>query len=84
MITEQEYQSLKQVLGGRYTRDVLAILSRKNITNQNGEPHNPKYIRMVFQGIRENLDIEQALLELAEEKTTLLQYQKDIKENLFN
>ena len=58
MITEEEQKLLRQLFGGHYSRDVLKILHHQKIVNRNGEPHNPQYVRMVFQGIRKNIDIE--------------------------
>ena len=76
MITGSEQKQLKALFQGRYTEGVLKILSNKNICNRNGEPHNAKYIRMVFQGIRNNADIESAIWELATIRKKELEYQK--------
>ena len=76
MITGSEQKQLKALFQGRYTEDVLKILSNKDICNRNGEPHNAKYIRMVFQGIRKNADIESAIWELATIRKKELEYQK--------
>ena len=76
MITGSEQKKLKALFQGRYTEGVLKILSNKNICNRNGEPHNAKYIRMVFQGIRKNADIESAIWELATIRKKELEYQK--------
>ncbi|MGB1284531.1 MAG: hypothetical protein ACPG44_08710 [Polaribacter sp.] len=76
MITGSEQKQLKALFQGRYTEGVLKILSNKNICNRNGDPHNAKYIRMVFQGIRKNVDIESAIWELATIRKKELEYQK--------
>ena len=76
MITESEQKQLKTLFQGRYTESVLKILSRKNIYNRNGQPHNAKYIRMVFQGVRKNADIESAIWELATIRKKELEYQE--------
>ncbi|MGB0879505.1 MAG: hypothetical protein ACPGTO_02960 [Polaribacter sp.] len=76
MITGSEQKQLKALFQGRYTEGVLKILSNKNICNRNGDPHNAKYIRMVFQGIRKNADIESAIWELATIRKKELEYQK--------
>jgi len=85
MITESERKQLKALFQGRYTEDVLKILAKKSICNRNGEPHNAKYIRMVFQGVRKNVDIESAIWELATLRKKELEYQKTQKTQiLFN
>lgn len=76
MITEKERNLLKILLQGHYAEDVLNILTEKNIFNRNGKRHNVRYIRMVFQGIRKNADIEAAILYLASIRKKEIQYQK--------
>lgn len=79
MITELEQKELKILFQGHYTEDVLKILSVLKVLNRNGKPHNAKYIRMVFQGIRQNVDIESAIWHLAairKKKLALHQFKK--------
>ena len=59
MITEIERKELRQLFQGYYADDVLQILKEKEITNRNGNSHSIPYIRMVFQGVRNNADIEE-------------------------
>ena len=68
MITEIERKELRQLFQGYYADDVLEILKEKKVTNRNGKPHNIQYIRMVFQGVRKNQDIEAAIWQLASER----------------
>lgn len=84
MITELERTQLKELFQGHYADDVLKILSQKMVLNRNGEPHNAKYIRMVFQGIRKNSDIEAAIWQLASEKKQYLEQQKIRKQNILD
>ena len=65
MITEEEQKKLKILFQGHYTEGVLKILNTLRIHNRNGQPHNAQYVRMVFQGIRKNADIEAAIWKLA-------------------
>jgi len=82
MITELEQKELKLLFQGRYTEDVLKILSEREICNRNGEPHNAKYVRMVFQGIRRNADIESAIWHLAAQRKREMKYQQQKKQNI--
>ena len=84
MITELEQKKLKILFQGHYTEDVLKILNSQQILNRNGQPHNPQYIRMVFQGIRKNADIESAIWQLATKRKQELEWQELQKRKLFN
>ncbi len=68
MITEIERKELREIFQGHYAEDVLNILKEKKITNRNGKSYNIQYIRMIFQGVRKNLDIEAAIWQLARER----------------
>ena len=76
MITEIERKELRQLFQGYYADDVLEILKEKKITNRNGDPHSLPYIRMVFQGVRNNLDIETAIWQLASERKREIEQRK--------
>lgn len=84
MITEIEQKKLRALFRGHYAEDVLKILNSKHILNRNGEPHNSQYIRMVFQGIRNNADIEAAIWQLATKRKQELEWQESQKRKLFN
>lgn len=84
MITELEQKKLRTLFRGHYTEDVLIILNNKHILNRNKEPHNSQYVRMVFQGIRNNTDIEAAIWQLAAKRKQELDRQESQKKNLFN
>lgn len=84
MITELEQKKLKALFQSHYTEEVLKILSERKICNRNGEPHNAKYIRMVFQGVRQNSNIESAIWQVATNKKQKLELQKSLKQKIFN
>lgn len=84
MITEEEREQLKKLFQGRYANDVLNILSRQMVLNRNGEPHNAQYVRMVFQGIRKNKDIEAAIWQLAVKKKQNKELEKIRKASVLN
>ena len=76
MITEIERKELRQLFQGYYADDVFEILKEKKITNRNGKAHSIPYIRMVFQGVRNNLDIEAAIWQLASERKKEIEQRK--------
>jgi hypothetical protein len=84
MITELEQKQLRDLFQGHYTEGVLKILNSKHIRNRNGVPHNAQYVRMVFQGIRNNQDIEAAIWQLAYERKQELEFKKLQKQKIFN
>jgi len=74
MIRKEQRERLKQVLGYHYTRGVLKILKEKQVTSRSGKPYGSSMIRNVFNGLNENEDIENAIIEL------FIQTQENIKE----
>jgi hypothetical protein len=84
MITELERVQLKELFGGRYAEEIQKILSLRMVLNRNGEPHSLQYIRMVFQGVRNNPDIESAIWQLAITKKKALDLQKTQKKNILD
>lgn len=84
MITELEQKQLKSLFKGHYANAVLGILNNQHIHNRNGQPHNVRYIRMVFQRIRKNSDIEAAIWQLATQRKQQLENQKLQKQNILN
>ena len=82
MITEIERKELRQLFQGYYADDVLEILKENKVTNRNGRSHSIPYIRMVFQGVRNNADIEAAIWQLASERKQEIEEQKLRKERI--
>ena len=74
MIGKIQRKKLKEVLGYHYTQGVLKILKEKRVTSRNGKPYGTSMIRNVFNGLNENEDIENAIIEL------YIRTQQDIKE----
>ncbi len=76
MIHKEQRKKLKEILGYHYTDGVLKILKEKRITSRNGKAYGSSMIRNVFNGLNENEDIENAIIELFvrtqdEEKETI-------------
>ena len=76
MITEIERKELRELFKGYYADDVLEILKEKKMTNRSGKSHCILYIRMVFQGVRNNQDIEDAIWQLASERKQEIEAKK--------
>jgi hypothetical protein len=84
MISEVEQKELKQLIGQHYSVEVQELLESKSIRNRNGHPHSLEYIRMVFQGYRQNQDVEAAIWELAKYKKQHAVANEKLKEKLLN
>lgn len=82
MITEIERKELRNLFQGYYAEDVLEILREKKTKSRNGKPYNIQYIRMVFQGVRKNQDIEAAIWQLASERKKEIELQKLQKQQI--
>lgn len=67
MISKREKQKLKVALGNYYSAYLHKFLKDHNITNKDGTPYSKSMIRLVFNGFRENIEIEQAFFKAAEE-----------------
>ncbi|WP_298513422.1 hypothetical protein [uncultured Kordia sp.] len=74
MIRKEQRKKLKETLGYHYTDGVLKILKEKKIMSRKGRPYGSSMIRNVFNGLNENEDIENAIIEL------FVRTQEDIKE----
>lgn len=82
MISKHEQKQLKRFLGAQYSKRVLDILSHKGIKNKQGKPHTAAYIRMVFQGLRNNAEIENAIWELANQNKDVLFKRRHLKKKV--
>ncbi|MDM1441885.1 hypothetical protein HX056_00845 [Myroides odoratimimus] len=69
MISEDLTTRIKCVLGHRYTSQILDSLDKKRIFNTQGKPFSRSYISQVVNGIRENLHIEEVILDMCATKT---------------
>ena len=82
MITKNEQIQLKKLIGSQYSAQVKKILNRKRVKNKFGQPYTAEYIRLVFQGLRNNKDIEAAIWELAVHKKNKANILDQIKSDL--
>lgn len=71
MITEKDRESLKKVIGNRYSRKVLQILNKNEAITSAGKSFSIEYIRQVFNGHHENKDVELAIYELRDKELIL-------------
>lgn len=65
MISSKEKNALKKILGEHYTSNVIELLEKKGIKDAFSKTHSSEMIRQVFNGYRENIEIEEAILEAA-------------------
>jgi len=85
MITENEQIEFKKIIGAHYVDDVSEILMNKGIRNRNnGMPYSNSYIYKVFNGIRNNEDVEAAIVQLAAQKKLYAKNKKTKKQQVLN
>jgi len=68
MITLTQKKKMKKVFKTGYAKDVQERLSEKGILNKKGNCFGISYITHVFNGRNSNLDIEETIISLYQEK----------------
>jgi DNA-binding ferritin-like protein len=66
MISIKEKTALKKIFGKSYVSNVQEILANNKVKNNAGESHSAEMIRQVFNGHREHIEIEEAIIEAAD------------------
>lgn len=66
MITTEQKEAFKKVLGNRYTAKVKIVLKQKKIKNRNGKAHSSAMITNVINGEFSHAIIEDAIIEAVE------------------
>ena len=84
MITKNEQNQLKKIIGSHYSSQVKTILNKKKVRNKFGQAYSSEYIRLVFQGLRDNKEIEAAIWELAKIKQNKANQLDQLKSDLLN
>lgn len=61
MITAEQREKIKTVVGNYYVARVNAVLVQRGVVNRENQPHKKNMISMVMNGDRENPAIEDAI-----------------------
>lgn len=77
MINKTLRIKLSKHLKTSFLKDVIAILSQKNILNKNGQPFSRAYVSYVYNGKNENVDIELAIIEVYNQRKK--QYKSNVE-----
>lgn len=72
MITEIQKQKLKKVLGRRYAPDIVEVLKEKDIKKSNGQEYSEAYVRQVFNGRFDNVEVTNVIYEVYKVKKRLI------------
>lgn len=78
MIKKTVRTKLQRTFKGRYIKEVQEKLLEKNIFSLKGRPYTANYISQIFHGIRHNEIIENAILEVYQEKKKAYHERKKI------
>jgi len=69
MITDAQREVIKQVLESRYIAKITEYVEELGIKNGRGNPHQDRYISMVFRQERRDTEVENAIFDLVKIKT---------------
>lgn len=76
MITTEEKEAFKKILGNYYTAKVVAVLEQNGVKDASGNTHSTSFITNVMNGV-EHQEIENAILQAAEiEKKKQAQFKR--------
>ena len=84
MISENDRELLRPVIGHRYTKEVSKILIEKNIKTSSGDDYSPEFITHVFNGRHENQGIEMAFFELFDRKNEIVNQTNALREKFLS
>lgn len=84
MITSSQRKKLKKLLSTDYVSEVLEVLKKKGVTSKNNTEYSESTIRMIFNGHRENVDIEDAILEVYDTRKKEQQEREKRKSDLLS
>lgn len=76
MITQIQKQKLKKVLGRRYAPDIVEVLKARSITKSNGEDYSEAYVRQVFNGRFDNLEVIKVIFDVYKVKKSKIDQMK--------
>lgn len=65
MISPQEAETIKQILGHNYAKKILDHLTETHIVRESGEEYSRQDVYNVMGSLRENEPMEAAIIELA-------------------
>ena len=82
MISTPEKLKLKTILGNTYSQKVYDRLKQIGATNEDGTPISKGWIRVVFNGQREQKEIEDAIYFVAAEERKLQRQLKKQRQKL--
>lgn len=67
MISPQEADTIKQILGTNYSKKILDYLSEKGIRRDSGEDYSRQDVYNLMNSFRENEEMESAIIDLVAE-----------------
>lgn len=63
MITEEQAENIKNIIGTNYSKKIESFLMKKAIRNTNGFPYTAHYIRNVVNGSVYNEALEESIID---------------------
>ncbi len=84
MINNSDRAIIKRVLGVHYTNMVHKFLIEQNVLSNKNKPYSKRMIQAVCQGTRENIQIENAIIQLCHQIKIKQKAINDQKRRLMN
>lgn len=84
MITKSQKNKLKKHLKTTWLEDVIKLLETKGVTNKQGESYSEQMIKAVRYGLRENMEIEAAILDVYDSHKTLIENHEEQKRQILS
>lgn len=84
MITTAQRKKMKKIFKTRYSKAVQERLNQKGILNKKGKSFGISYISHVFNGRNEDIQIEETIIELYQEKVTELKEIANRRKEIFD
>lgn len=84
MISKELTNRIKCTLGFRYSSQILDYLRDSGITNTEGKPYSRSYIIQIVNGVRHDLRIEEAIVDLCKHKASHVKNVLQKKEKFLN
>ncbi len=82
MISKQQYNVIKTILGKQYSISIIDYLTKKKIFNAKGEPFSPDSIQLIVRGKRPNIEIENHIAKLVANRKKQLEKSLQIRKEL--
>lgn len=84
MITLAQRKKMKKVFKNKYSKSVQELLNQKGVVSKKEKPFSISYISLVFNGYNENIEIEESIIKLYQDKLAEIKKISNKRKEIFN